>query len=327
MQVSREIDFENLLKIKNSTVGPMIHFEPIDLKVGGFRSRLVVLGGFSGSYKSTFAFNIAYNNVIRLGYTAAILSLEMEPDELWLKLLLRHSLNPKFRKYRIDISVPNNSWLDLSPDHKKFLLETVGPDLRNCTDYGHIIIFTMDDLVCVKYNFKELLDMTQKHLDGYKINYGVDLLIIDYIQLLAAITRPSGNDRYQFTGDAIRFFKNFTQSYKNITGDGINVIALSQINREGFKNAKLQKGKYDLTSLAESSELVNAADLVITLYADECDKKNKVCKVQLLKNRFGETFEEPDTMLSIPEKAYIGDYFKSTQDDLNYLVNSLLGLT
>jgi len=327
MEIAREMNFAKMLEEKEHVPGPMIHFNPIDLKVGGFRRRLVVLGGFSGSFKSTFALNIAYNNAIKLGYTVAILSLEMDAYELWLKFLIRHAQHPKFSKYRIDVTVPNGMWSKLSIEQKDFLKGIVGPDLAGDVrenKYGNIIIITADDLF--KYKANNLLNAAVERLDELGVNFGIDLFIIDYLQLLAGSIRPSIADKYQFSGDVIRSLKNLTQAYKSLDGEGLNVIALSQMNREGFKNAVLLKGKYDLTSLAESSELVNAADMVITLFADAEDKKAKKCKVQLLKNRFGEEILDPIEMLAIPEIAYMGDYRQSTNEEMGDLVHSLLGI-
>jgi len=322
MEISREMDFAKLLEEEKHIPGPIIPFMPIAEIVNGLHRRLVILGGFSGSYKTTFALNIAYYNAIYLGYTTAFLSLEVDSRELWKKLLIRHAQHEDFSKYKMDINLSNGHFASLSQDQKEFLELIVGPDLSENKEYGHIIILTAEDLFKYKTNY--ILYAAVQRLDELGINFGIDLFIIDYLQLLAGSIRPSGIDKYQFSGDVVRYLKNLTQVYKSLAGDGLNVIALSQMNRDGFKNAKDSKGKYDLTSLAESSELANAADIVITLYADAEDKKSKRCKVQLLKNRFGETIEEPIEMLALPESTYMGDFRQSTNVELEELVNSLL---
>jgi hypothetical protein len=327
MEFSNEIDFGKLLKDKEDVRGPMLSFDKLDFVVGGLNRRLVVLGGFSGTYKTTFALNIAYFNAVELGYTVIFLTLEMDRNDLWLRLLLRHAQNPRFRKYNMHISVPNNQWRYLSSDVRNYLESTVGYDLNNNQDYGSIIILDADDLS--KYQIDGLFDAVSKKLDDLDINTGIDLFIIDYIQLFSGIMRsiysPKSN-KYQFVGDVIRYFKKLTQTYTGKEGNGINVIALSQLNREGFKDAVNKKGKYNLTSFAESSEIVNAADLVITLYADSDDKKAKQCRVQLLKNRFGETIEEPVTMIALPENAFIGNFREATKEEMDEIVNGFLGI-
>ncbi len=96
MEFSKEVDLQKLLSSKKDKIGPMIRFDPIDEKVGGLQRNLVILGGFSGCFKTTFALNIAYNNAVELGYGVAFSSLEMDPSDLWLRLVLRHAQNPKF---------------------------------------------------------------------------------------------------------------------------------------------------------------------------------------------------------------------------------------
>jgi len=323
MQNSREIDFGELMEAKKNEPGPMIRFDPLDLKLGGLHRRLIVLGGYSGSYKTTFVLNIAYNNAVELGYNVAFLSLEMDPSELWLKFLLRHAQHQKFSKQNIEVTIKDNNWSSLSVDQRDFLRWSVATDLNESDYYGTIFIFTQEDLL--KYKATGLFDAATKQLDALGVVNGIDLLIVDYLQLLANFTRPAGVDRYQYSGDVIRYLKNLTQVYKNVGRDGITVIALSQINREGFRYAREHNGKYDLTCLAESSELANAADVVLTLYADAEDKKNKKCRVQLLKNRFGETIEDPIEMLALPGNAYIGGYRQNTVEEMNEIVRVLLG--
>jgi len=329
MEFSKEVNLQKLLSSKKDKKGPIIHFDPIDQKIGGLQRNLVILGGFSGCYKTTFALNIAYNNVVKLNYPVAFSSLEMDPSDLWLRLVLRHAQNPKFRKYGMDISVPNSMWHSpqFMPDDKiEYFLEIVGKDLL--LNYEPIIMLSMQDFIDHQFNFDMMLNKAIENYGGYLRNQRIDLFIVDYIQLLANTMRYGfrllKTDKYQFVGDVIRDLRRLTQVYNN--GQGINVIALSQLNREGFKEAKIRKGKYDLTSIAESAEIVNAADIVITLYADDTDKKGKQCRVQLLKNRFGETIDEPTSMLTIPEKAYIGNFPQSSFEEVNDMVNSLLGV-
>jgi len=330
MEITREMDFEKVLEEEKNTVGPMIRFEPIDKIAGGFRGRLVVLGGYTGSYKTTFALNIAYNNTVQLGYTTALLSLEMSPSDLWKKLLVRHAQHPKFSKYKMNITLLDGKKSGISPgqleERSDFLKYIVAPDLKNNREYGHIAILTAEDFIKANYGVPTLLDTVQKRLDDLGVNFGIDLFIVDYLQLFAGSFRPSGTDKYQFSGDVIRYFKNLTQTYKFDTGEGINVIALSQISREGFRKAKERGGVYDLTCLAESTELESAADMVITLFVDAEERKANKCKVQLLKNRSGEPILDPIEMLALPEMAYMGDYRQSTIEEMHEIVNSLLGV-
>jgi hypothetical protein len=48
MEFSKDVDLKELLLARKKQAGPMIHFDPIDEKVGGLHRQLVILGGFSG---------------------------------------------------------------------------------------------------------------------------------------------------------------------------------------------------------------------------------------------------------------------------------------
>ena len=167
----------------------------------------------------------------------------------------------------------------------------------------------------------------------------IDLFIIDYIQLFARLVRNQfkGNiSQFEIVAHIARYLKIMTQIYKN---RGITIIALSQINRNSFSAIKARvrdrkinpldkyKNIYDLTSIAESSELVNAADYVVTIYTDDVLKKQNVAVIQLLKNRFGESIEEGVKILALPEIAYIGDFKdESTFTDQNEFAIYINGL-
>jgi hypothetical protein len=71
--------------------------------------------------------------------------------------------------------------------------------------------------------------------------------------------------------------------------------------------------------------LVNAADIVLALYTDDELKKKSHAKIQLLKNRFGETIEEGADVLCLPEIYYLGD-FKIDESAIStaQLINELI---
>jgi replicative DNA helicase len=166
------------------------------------------------------------------------------------------------------------------------------------------------------------------------------MIYLDYIQLLARMLRNHYNgikDQFQIVGHLVRDLQFLTKSYKN--GEGISIVALSQLNRasysaikERLKNPRINevdkyKNIYDLTSISESSEIVNAADAVITIYRDHNLQKEKKAVIQLIKNRFGEPMEEGFSVLAMPEISYIGNYIKESEYTLEdgYIHNLISG--
>jgi hypothetical protein len=133
------------------------------------------------------------------------------------------------------------------------------------------------------------------------------------------------DDQFQVVADIARVLKSLTLSYKN--GEGLTIMLLSQLNRASYLavNERLRKARerkkestdlYDLCSFSESSELVNAADVALAIYADGMLKKNKRAKLQLLKNRYGETIEEGVDVLCLPEMYYFGDFNEEDTESL-----------
>lgn len=324
MNLIRDCDFDNLISERSQKhKGPMLYNEPFDRLDITLAKKLTILGGFSGSYKTTLAYNILYNNAIDLGYNGCFLSLEMEPNEIFLRILVRHAQHSRFRKYNISIKLLDVIKNNLTESEKDFLLNTVADDLKY-HNHGQILVAGPDDVSGCFNGFGSFISkMEQMLLDSHspQSTYGLHILVIDYIQLLAKFSRSQFkgvSDPFQIVGLIVRHLRHITHSYDN--DRGISIIALSQLNRASYSSIKerLRKSKfdnnekykdlYDLTSIAESSEIVNAADFVLAIYTDDKLKSGKRAVIQLLKNRFGETLEEGIEVLALPEIAFIGDF-------------------
>lgn len=320
-------EFENLGKL---STGPMLFIEELDWKVQGMPKRLVVIGGFSGAMKSTYALNMAYNNAIYLKYSCCFITLEMEPREQFLRFAIRHAQHPKFRKHGMDITVSKvmqNTW---SADERDFMERIVVPDLQNNPEYGRIYVAGPTD---IKYNIHGIESMlleleAQARESGEPINrQTIDLLIVDYIQLMAKIAgfeTGQSRDPYRFTGDVMTYFKGLTLRYAD--NRGLTIVLLSQLNRSSFtavkdriRNTRIPDERYDFlydpTSFAESSAIMNDADIAVALYCDDELKKQKKVRIQLLKNRRGESNEKGFDALALPDVAYVGDWQNDTADD------------
>ncbi|MDR0287847.1 MAG: hypothetical protein LBI03_09140 [Clostridiales bacterium] len=327
----------------------MFYIEQLD-KIGiTLPKRLAIIGGFSGGFKTTLGINIVYNNAINLGYYCCFLSLEMEEDEIMTRLLVRHAQHNKFKKYNCVITLDKVNKNNLTPVEKEFLLYTVAHDLKN-NSRGKIIVLGPEDIPeIIQEGFDSFISKIDQKLSplfsNSKMKY-LHLLIIDYIQLLARFSRnlfPGISDPYQVVAHIVRQLRYITHAHNN--GEGISIIALSQLNRASYLSVKerLRKFKqhniyqdkkyenlFDLTSLSESSEIVNAADIVLTVYSDDFLKKGKRAVIQLLKNRFGETIEDGIEVHALPEISYIGDFKQedsgcpSAQEEMAIFINNLL---
>ncbi len=338
IEVVQEFDyptaFDNLGK---KATGPMLFIEQLDWKVEGMPKSMVVIGGFSGSLKTTYALNLAYNNAVVLRYSSCFISLEMEPEQLMLRLAVRHAQHPKFRKYAQSITVKSvlrNTW---SQDERDFMEQIVVPDLQRSPQYGRICVVGSSD---IQYNGPNIVAMLleferQAVASGEpESRHTIDLLIIDYIQLLAkkaGFVIGTVRDPYRFTGEVMTTLQEISRNYAG--GRGLTVVALSQLNRASYtaakdriRNARIPAERYDnlydATSFAESSAIMSDADVAVALYCDDELKKQKDVRIQLLKNRNGESDEKGFNALAMPEVVYVGDRQNDTADD-DYLAELL----
>jgi replicative DNA helicase len=93
-----------------------------------------------------------------------------------------------------------------------------------------------------------------------KRQYGIGLLIVDYLQLMVGTTRGGESNRVQEVSE-------ISQGLKTIARElNVPIMALSQLSRavEGRDNKRPQ-----LSDLRESGSIEQDADLVIFLYREE----------------------------------------------------------
>ena len=340
MKTASECDYTSLVeRLGESNKGPIFYVKPLDELPITIPKKFVVLGGFSGCFKTTFALNMAYNNAVFLGYNSGFLSLEMEEEEILTRLLCLHSQHEKFGKYNCIVTLQKIYRKSLTKEENDFLLNIVAPDFKDIV--GKIIISGPGDYQEYINGIDSVILTMENKLSQICSNSELDIFFIDYIQLLSRIYREkyvktSIKDQFQIVGQIARSLKWTTQTYGN--NRGISIVALSQLNRASYSAVKERLKKrnvapsekydfiYDLTSISESSEIVNASDILLTLYYDENIKKGKEVIFQLLKNRFGETLEKGERICALPEIAYIGDYYsRDYYIDPDYISNLING--
>lgn len=333
-------------KLKKPT-GLITGIKALDSKIGGMDAGTVTtIAGFTSHFKSTFALNIAYLNSYFRGMNIAYITLETPKDDIVWNLLSRHSYDPKFSKYAF-IGHDRMRQVKLTDDEQDYLFQTVQPDLRspiiddegNAHERGRIVFLDEDDFKT--FSFTEIENVLMQ-VDK-KLNHQLDAVFVDYIQLC----KFSGQSGY--TADAngqinayVTFFRRLGQTFGNgQTGRKVAIVLLSQINRENWKRAKNNEGRYDITCLADANELERGSHRVITTYTDEDMKGRNAAQVQILKNRNGATMTEPSYVFAMGE-AYVyqdetdnmtstfgGDtsvQLSTAMDDLDFGDLSALGL-
>jgi replicative DNA helicase len=117
-----------------------------------------------------------------------------------------------------------------------------------------------------------------------QMQYGLDLLVIDYLQLIEVTDRASGENRTQQVSHISRSLKNLARELD------CPIIALSQLSRSvEQRNPPIPI----LSDLRESGSIEQDADSVLMLYRqgaynEDCDEPN-VTDLYVRKNRHGPT--------------------------------------
>ena len=224
--------------------------------VGG---NLIIIAGRPGMGKTSFALNVAQHVSIRERQSVGLFSLEMSEHELAQRVLASES----------DLPFGNLRSGRLTEKQWQKLYETV----RNTTDAP----FYIDDSPN-----PSLLEISSKSR-RLKAEKGLELLIVDYLQLMQA-----GGQYESRQLEIAAISRGLKQLAKEID---IPVIALSQLSR-GPENRGDHRPQ--LADLRESGAIEQDADMVCFVYRDEVynkeDPDNKgLAELIVAKNRHGAT--------------------------------------
>lgn len=184
---------------------------------------------------------------------------------------------------------------------KSAFLQFIG--LKNAQDGKKVVFFSAEmgeelvvERLVKKYNIETLpstfnlatfSSVSSIESEIEKRKKEIDLILIDYIQILQPKTRTK--DMYERITEISSDLKKLTTKYN------IPIIAASQYSRQ----AEARQPR--LSDLRESGALEQDADVVISLWRNKEDddlntnkKEIKIIRLDLLKNRQGETFSNGD---------------------------------
>ena len=316
--------------MKNKPLGLKTGIKAIDDKIGGMNGGTVTtIAGFTSQYKTTFALNIARINSYFLGYNIAYISLETPKQDMYWNLLSSQSYETHLSKFNF---VPHDRMRQckLTPDEESFIFDEVVPDLNsNFPDNGDgreiprgKIVF-LDESDFESFSFGEItaaLDNVDEQLKRETGN-GLDAVIVDYIQLCKFSGSGMTYDANAQINSYVTFFRRLAQNFKKevdlATGKEkvrmVTMILLSQINRDNWRRARNNEGRYDITCLADANELERGSYRVFTTFTTEEMKARKSAQVQILKNRTGQTMYDPSIVYADGESYTFMDEDSMTQ--------------
>ncbi len=261
----KEVLLESFSKIEEMAAhegeltGLTTGFIDIDNKLSGMqKSDLILLAARPSMGKTALGINIATNSAIKADASVAVFSLEMSKEQLVQRMIssVSHVDLQKIISGRLD----EEEWMKI--------INAMAP-------LSQAKVF-IDDTAGIS-----LMEMKAK-CRRLKIEQGLDLIVIDYLQLMQAESRHE--NRQQEISAISRGLKALAKEME------CPVVALSQLSRAPELRSDHRP---ILSDLRESGAIEQDADVVLFLYRDEyynedTDKKN-IGEVIIAKHRNGPT--------------------------------------
>ena len=240
--LSLTIDYaEKAYKKSSDVIGLKTGLNDFDKKIGGLhKSDLIIVAGRPSMGKTAFATNIASNicNGKNNDNKTNVLffSLEMSSEQLATRVISELS----------QISSEGIRTGNLSKtDFEKIIVAS--EQLKNLSLF-------IDDSPALT------ISSIRTRSRRLKRKFGLDLIIIDYLQLITGESRNSNDNRVKEISDITRGLKAIAKELN------IPVVALSQLSR---KVEEREEKRPQLADLRESGSIEQDADLVVFLYREE----------------------------------------------------------
>ena len=232
---------EKAFKKSEDVVGLKTGLNDFDKKIGGLhRSDLIIVAGRPSMGKTAFATNIASNICNNKKSTkktnVLFFSLEMSSEQLATRILSEIS----------KISSEGIRTGNLSKNEFEKLIKSS----ENLKDLSLFI----DDSPALT------ISSIRTRSRRLKRKQGLDLIIIDYLQLLSGESRNLNDNRVKEISDITRGLKAIAKELN------IPIVALSQLSR---KVEDREEKRPQLADLRESGSIEQDADLVVFLYREE----------------------------------------------------------
>ena len=264
--VLRTLDsIEEAARRKGHVTGLATGFRDLDFKTAGLqKSDLILIAARPAMGKTAFVLNLAEYIILHGKGKVAMFSLEMSKEQLIKRMM---AMNSKVDSQKIRTG-------NLEDDEWGKLVETTR--LLGNTD------LFIDDTSGI--TAAELRSKCRK----LKLEKGLDLVIIDYLQLMSGGGTRKGENRQQEISDISRSLKVMARELN------VPVIALSQLSRAVEQRPDK---KPMLSDLRESGAIEQDADMVMFLYRDEYYNPETELKGQaeviIAKQRSGPTGSVP----------------------------------
>jgi len=260
-------------------------FKDIDNKLSGLqKSDLIIIAARPSVGKTSFALDIARNVTCHQeGKTVAFFSLEMSKDQLAERMLSGES--------GIDLWHLRNGRVNKEEDLLRLR------DALDSLSKANLIIDDSPSITIVQM---------KSSARRIKAEYGLDLIIIDYLQLL--VPRRDFDSMVQQVTEISRALKGLARELE------VPVLALSQLSRA----VEQRGGKPRLSDLRDSGSIEQDADIVMFIHREdrlnEASERKNIAEIIIAKHRNGPTgevdlfFDAERTRFQTIEKGDFGGF-------------------
>ncbi|WP_432718610.1 replicative DNA helicase [Pectinatus frisingensis] len=250
---------EQMHEAKGGITGLSTGFKDLDKLTSGFQpSDLILVAARPSMGKTAFTLNIATHAAVRKKEPVAFFSLEMSKEQLVQRMLCSEGA------------------IDSQRLRTGGLLDDDWQRLISAADRLSSAPIFIDDTPGI--SIMELRSKARR----LKLEKGLSLLIIDYLQLMQGRSAGKGDNRQQEISEISRSLKALARELN------VPVVALSQLSRS-VEARQIKKPM--LSDLRESGSLEQDADIVMFLYREDYydpDTENKnITDVIIAKHRNG----------------------------------------
>ncbi len=259
-EVVKVIDM--IASTKVPVIGVPSGFGDLDRLTGGFRpGQFIIIAARPAMGKTSLALNIASHAAVNMGKKVAIFTMEMASDEVIMRMFssaAEVNMDAMLKGYTMN--------------EEKLIRIMQASEVLSAKP-----IYIDESGTNTPLEIRAKTRRLSADIDG------VDLIIIDYLQLMT-LTKERDN-RQQEISEISRALKILAKDMK------IPVVALSQLNRM-LENREDKRPR--LSDLRESGAIEQDADLVMFIYRDEeyyheKSEKPGIAEVIIGKNRHGST--------------------------------------
>jgi replicative DNA helicase len=233
---------DNLYKESREVTGLATNFIELDRNTSGMqKSELVIIAARPSMGKTAFAINIAQNAAINSGATVAVFSLEMSKESLLRRMLSSQA----------------------GVDQRKLQTGFLGREDHGKLQHG------LEQLIEAKLFIDDtagisLAEMRAKARRLKQNSGGLDLIVIDYLQLMTATLPTAGGKRYENrTQEVSAISRGLKALAKELE---VPVIALSQLSRSSERRGDDKRPM--LSDLRESGSIEQDADVVMFIHRE-----------------------------------------------------------